>query len=86
MEALLDLDGLAGVDELVDVRWHRAQKDIVPAMQVRSAVIPAAGLGTRFLPATKAVPKELFPIGDRPAIQVVIDDPVLEILLAAKPR
>ncbi len=43
-------------------------------MQVRSAVIPAAGLGTRFLPATKAVPKELFPIGDRPAIQLVIDE------------
>ncbi|MEM9515148.1 MAG: UTP--glucose-1-phosphate uridylyltransferase [Actinomycetota bacterium] len=43
-------------------------------MQVRSAVIPAAGLGTRFLPATKAVPKELFPIGDRPALQVVIDE------------
>jgi UTP--glucose-1-phosphate uridylyltransferase len=43
-------------------------------MQVRSAVIPAAGLGTRFLPATKAVPKELFPLGDRPALQVVIDE------------
>lgn len=43
-------------------------------MQVRSAVIPAAGLGTRFLPATKAVPKELFPIGDQPAIQWVIDE------------
>jgi UTP--glucose-1-phosphate uridylyltransferase len=43
-------------------------------VQVRSAVIPAAGLGTRFLPATKAVPKELFPIGDRPAIQYVIDE------------
>lgn len=43
-------------------------------MQVRSAVIPAAGMGTRFLPATKAVPKELFPIGDQPAIQVVIDE------------
>jgi UTP--glucose-1-phosphate uridylyltransferase len=43
-------------------------------MQVRSAVIPAAGLGTRFLPATKATPKELFPIGDRPALQVVIDE------------
>jgi UTP--glucose-1-phosphate uridylyltransferase len=43
-------------------------------VQVRSAVIPAAGLGTRFLPATKATPKELFPIGDRPAIQVVIDE------------
>jgi UTP--glucose-1-phosphate uridylyltransferase len=43
-------------------------------MQVRSAVIPAAGLGTRFLPATKAVPKELFPIGDEPAIALVIDE------------
>ena len=43
-------------------------------MQVRSAVIPAAGLGTRFLPATKSVPKELFPIGDQPAIQLVIDE------------
>jgi len=43
-------------------------------MQVRSAVIPAAGLGTRFLPATKAVPKELFPVGDQPAIQLVIDE------------
>ena len=70
---LLDLDGLARLDELVNVRGHR-RKDIVPAMQVRSAVIPAAGLGTRFLPATKAVPKELFPIGDQPAIQVVIDE------------
>jgi UTP--glucose-1-phosphate uridylyltransferase len=45
-------------------------------MQVRSAVIPAAGLGTRFLPATKAVPKELFPIGDRPALQIVIDEAI----------
>ena len=46
----------------------------VVAMQVRSAVIPAAGLGTRFLPATKAVPKELMPIGDTPAIQIIIDE------------
>jgi UTP--glucose-1-phosphate uridylyltransferase len=43
-------------------------------MQVRAAVIPAAGLGTRFLPATKAVPKELMPIGDTPAIQIIIDE------------
>jgi UTP--glucose-1-phosphate uridylyltransferase len=43
-------------------------------MQVRCAVIPAAGIGTRFLPATKAVPKELFPIGDEPALQIVIDE------------
>lgn len=43
-------------------------------MFVRSAVIPAAGMGTRFLPATKAVPKELMPIGDTPAIQIIIDE------------
>ena len=49
-------------------------KDIVGSMQVRSAVIPAAGTGTRFLPATKAVPKELMPIGDTPAIQIIIDE------------
>jgi UTP--glucose-1-phosphate uridylyltransferase len=74
VESLLDFDRLAGVDELVDIRGHRSRKDIVVTMQVRSAVIPAAGLGTRFLPATKSVPKELFPIGDQPAIQIVIDE------------
>ena len=47
---------------------------MVAPMQVRNAVIPAAGRGTRFLPATKAVPKELFPIGDQPALQIVIDE------------
>lgn len=49
---------------------------MVGGMQVRSAVIPAAGLGTRFLPATKAVPKELMPIGDTPAIQLIIDEAI----------
>ena len=44
--------------------------------RVRKAVIPVAGLGTRFLPATKAVPKELLPIVDIPAIQVVIEEAV----------
>jgi UTP--glucose-1-phosphate uridylyltransferase len=47
---------------------------MVRVMHVRSAVIPAAGMGTRFLPATKAVPKELMPIGDTPAIQIIIDE------------
>src|SRR5499427_10998069 len=42
----------------------------------RKAVIPAAGLGTRFLPATKAVPKEMLPIVDVPTIQLVIDEAV----------
>ncbi len=41
---------------------------------IRKAVIPVAGLGTRFLPATKSVPKELLPIVDIPAIQVVIEE------------
>jgi UTP--glucose-1-phosphate uridylyltransferase len=45
-------------------------------MLVRTAVIPAAGLGTRFLPATKAVPKELLPIIDTPALQLIIDEAV----------
>lgn len=43
-------------------------------MTVHCAVIPAAGMGTRFLPATKAVPKELLPIGDTPLLQIVIDE------------
>lgn len=47
---------------------------IVAPVQIRCAVIPTAGLGSRFLPATKAVPKELMPIGDTPAIQIIIDE------------
>lgn len=43
---------------------------------VRTAVIPAAGLGTRFLPASKALPKELMPLVDRPAIQWVVEEAV----------
>jgi UTP--glucose-1-phosphate uridylyltransferase len=43
---------------------------------VRKAVIPAAGLGTRFLPATKAQPKEMIPVVDKPAIQYVVEEAV----------
>ncbi|HYZ99345.1 MAG TPA: UTP--glucose-1-phosphate uridylyltransferase GalU [Acidimicrobiales bacterium] len=43
---------------------------------VRKAVIPAAGLGTRFLPAAKAVPKEMLPVVDRPTIQYVVEEAV----------
>ena len=43
-------------------------------MAVRTVVIPAAGMGTRFLPATRVTPKELLPIYDTPAIQFVIDE------------
>lgn len=45
-------------------------------MAIRTAVIPAAGMGTRFLPATKSVPKELMPIFDTPAIQLVMDEAI----------
>ena len=44
--------------------------------RVRKAVIPAAGLGTRFLPATKAVPKEMLPIVDVPTIQLIVEEAV----------
>ncbi|HWC10049.1 MAG TPA: UTP--glucose-1-phosphate uridylyltransferase GalU [Acidimicrobiales bacterium] len=44
--------------------------------RVRKAVIPAAGLGTRFLPATKAQPKEMLPVVDKPAIQYVVEEAV----------
>mgnify|MGYP000863223331 CR=1 FL=1 len=44
--------------------------------KVRKAVIPAAGLGTRFLPATKAQPKEMLPIVDKPALQYIIEEAV----------
>ena len=45
-------------------------------MKVRKAVIPAAGLGTRVLPATKAMPKEMLPIVDKPAIQYIVEEAV----------
>ena len=44
--------------------------------KIRKAVIPAAGLGTRVLPATKAMPKEMLPIVDKPAIQYLVEEAV----------
>jgi UTP--glucose-1-phosphate uridylyltransferase len=46
------------------------------APKITKAVIPAAGLGTRFLPATKAMPKEMLPVVDKPAIQYVVEEAV----------
>lgn len=45
-------------------------------MKIKKAIIPAAGLGTRLLPATKAIPKEMIPIVDKPALQYVIEEAV----------
>ena len=59
-------------------------------MRVRKAVIPCAGVGTRLLPVTKVVPKELLPIGTRPAIQYVVEEiaaaGITEIILVANPQ
>ncbi|NIY99563.1 UTP--glucose-1-phosphate uridylyltransferase, partial [Salipiger sp. HF18] len=44
------------------------------SQKVRTAIFPVAGLGTRFLPATKATPKELLPVLDRPLLQFAIDE------------
>lgn len=48
----------------------------MPTTRLTKAVVPAAGLGTRFLPATKAMPKEMLPVVDRPAIQYVVEEAV----------
>lgn len=63
--------------ETLDSRASSEQStadDLGPA--VTKAVIPAAGLGTRFLPATKATPKEMLPVVDKPAIQYVVEEAV----------
>jgi UTP--glucose-1-phosphate uridylyltransferase len=46
------------------------------SMKVRKAVFPAAGMGTRFLPATKALPKEMLPLVDKPLIQYGVEEAV----------
>ena len=45
-------------------------------VKIRKAVIPAAGMGTRFLPATKAQPKEMLPIVDKPTIQYIVEEAI----------
>jgi UTP--glucose-1-phosphate uridylyltransferase len=51
-------------------------KEIIMIKKVRKAIIPAAGLGTRFLPATKAMPKEMLPIVDIPTVQYIIQEAI----------
>jgi UTP--glucose-1-phosphate uridylyltransferase len=51
-------------------------KEGINLKKVRKAIIPAAGLGTRFLPATKAMPKEMLPIVDKPTIQFIVEEAI----------
>ena len=59
-------------------------------MKIRKAVIPAAGFGTRFLPVTKTIPKEMLPIVDKPVIQFVVEEAVAsgieEVILITSPN
>ena len=59
-------------------------------MQVRKAIIPCAGFGTRFLPVTKVLPKELLPIVDTPALCYIVDEAVKsgieEIMIVISPQ
>lgn len=89
-EILLHLNGFTGFHELVYVCRHGVTPGFgtlvlrVPngiwlawkSMRARTAVIPAAGLGTRFYPVTKSVPKELLPIFDVPALQLILDEAI----------
>ena len=64
-----------GIDSIEQTRlWSLRAR--VTTVRVRKAVIPAAGLGTRFLPATKATPKEMLPVVDKPGIQYVVEEAV----------
>ncbi|HPM41833.1 MAG TPA: sugar phosphate nucleotidyltransferase, partial [bacterium] len=60
------------------------------SQKVRKVVIPVAGMGTRFLPVTKSVPKELLPVGTKPILQIVIEEAaasgVEEIILVTSPE
>jgi UTP--glucose-1-phosphate uridylyltransferase len=62
------------------IDWHSDEnfkrKEVCGLKKVRKAIIPAAGLGTRFLPATKAMPKEMLPIVDKPTIQYIVEEAV----------
>lgn len=56
----------------ISISWSPALP--LKAQKIRKAVFPVAGLGTRFLPATKAIPKEMLPVVDRPLIQYAVDE------------
>ena len=58
-------------------------RDSIKIKRVHTAVIPAAGFGTRFLPASKAVPKEMIPLVDKPVIQYVVEE-AAEVWMASE--
>lgn len=69
MEIFDELIGITDWKSIID-----NYKGDIKLQKIRKAVIPAAGFGTRFLPATKAMPKEMLPIVDKPAIQYIVEE------------
>ena len=65
-----------GLDKVEKTLIFSPYFKIEVCMKIRKAVIPVAGLGTRFLPATKAIPKEMLTIVDRPTIQYIVEEAV----------
>src|ERR1041385_5854479 len=68
--------GSRGADSLRDMSYQPSAADSTDGPRnrpARKAVIPTGGLATRFLPATKAVPKELLPVVDRPVLQYIVE-------------
>lgn len=63
-------------EDLIRQKMRKSTKEYVGNMMIKKAVIPAAGLGTRFLPVTKSMPKEMLPIIDTPAIHYVVKEAV----------
>lgn len=55
---------------------NEQEKGAMPLTKIKKVIIPAAGLGTRFLPATKAMPKEMLPIVDKPTIQYIVEEAI----------
>jgi len=81
-EYMLEIMFFSDKIEIVNELFKRMKRG-VNILRVRKAIIPAAGLGTRFLPATKAQPKEMLPIVDKPTIQYIVEEAIksgIEIL------
>jgi UTP--glucose-1-phosphate uridylyltransferase len=65
---------MPGQDQPTAFRRHRQERQVSVLKPLKKAVLPVAGLGTRFLPATKALAKEMLPVVDRPLIQYAVDE------------
>ena len=77
------------IQRMLELASPGSGQEFFTVMKIRKAVIPAAGLGTRFLPVTKSVPKELLPILDKPMLQYVVEEAaeagIEEVIIVTSP-